>query len=257
MGIRAGGREDVRDIRLEFMSWPRPALLCIALVGASCAGRRDPLPEFPRVVLWAWERPEHMNYIDPSQTGVAYLASTIRWQAGEVKVLPRYQPLEIPASTVVMAVVRMESGTGPLPDAEAVAGKVVAAVPARARALQIDYDARASEREWYAALLHAVRQRLRADVSLNITALASWCRGDPWIRNLPINDAVPMLFRMGAGEPRGVREFSAEVCRSSVGISTDETAIAPPHGRRIFIFHPRPWTPEAYRAAMEIARRMR
>lgn len=236
----------------------RKVCAAVLLICASCAARRDPLPEFPRVVLWAWERPEHLSYIDPVKVGVAYLAATIGWQAGELKVRPRYQPLDIPPGAAVMAVVRLESASGPLPDPDVVAERVVALVPAsRAKALQTDFDARLSERDWYAQVLRDVRRRLPAHVSLNITALASWCLGDPWIRNLPINDAVPMLFRMGAGEPRKLSDFSSEVCRSSVGISTDEAAIAPPHGRRIFIFHPRPWTPEAYRAAMEIARRMR
>ena len=236
----------------------RIACVAILLICVSCAARRDPLPEFPRVVLWAWERPERLTYLDPNKVAVAYLAATIGWRDGELKVRPRYQPLDVPPGAVVMAVVRLESGPGPLPDADLTAERVVASVPAsRAKALQIDFDTRLSEREWYARVLRDVRRRLPANVSLNITALASWCLGDPWIRNLPINDAVPMLFRRGAGEPQEIRDFSSEVCRSSVGISTDETAIAPPHGRRIFIFHPRPWTPEAYRAAMELARRMR
>jgi hypothetical protein len=87
--------------------------------------------------------------------------------------------------------------------------------------------------------------------------LASWCLGDAWITELPVVDAVPMLFRMGAGEPREVREFSAGVCRSSVGVSTDEPVYAAPHGRRVWIFHPRPWTPEAYRGAMQLSGRLR
>ncbi len=30
-----------------------------------------------------------------------------------------------------------------------------------------------------------------------MTALASWCAGDDWLRDLPVDEAVPMLFRMG------------------------------------------------------------
>jgi hypothetical protein len=91
-------------------------------------------------------------------------------------------------------------------------------------------------------------------MTLNITALASWCLGDPWIGDLPVNDAVPMLFRMGQGEPREITDFSAPVCRSSIGLSTDELRQGLPRGRRLFIFHPRPWTPQAFHDAMEIAR---
>ena len=233
-------------------------LLLLAAITASCRSKRDPLSGFPLVVLWAWERPERLGYLDPRQAGVAFLAGTITWREGHVTWRPRYQALEVPARTVVMAVIRMESNSLPLPNPNTIASRILEAVElARVHDVQIDFDARLSEREWYATVLRVVRQRLRANVSLNITALASWCLGDPWIRNLPINDAVPMLFRMGQGEPSGVTDFSAEVCRSSVGISTDEALLTVPRGRRLFIFHPRPWTPEAYRAAMEIARRLR
>jgi hypothetical protein len=66
-----------------------------------------------------------------------------------------------------------------------------------------------------------------------------------------------MLFRMGAGEPREVREFSAGLCGASLGISTDEPLYAAPRGRRLFIFNPRPWTPQSYRGAMQLAGRWR
>jgi hypothetical protein len=89
-----------------------------------------------------------------------------------------------------------------------------------------------------------------------MTALASWCLGDPWVRSLPVSDAVPMLFRMGAGEPKEMRrDFSVAVCRASVGVSTDEIPYAIPHARRIFVFDPHAWTPEAYRAALAFTRR--
>ena len=232
----------------------------LVLLPASCGGSRghDPLPEFPSVVLWAWDRPEHMAYIDPHEVGVAFLAETISWREDKVAWKPRYQPLEVPPGTEVMAVVRLESFGLPLPDAEAIAGRIIGtATQPRIHAVQVDFDARQSEREWYASLLGILHRRLPKGVSLNITALASWCLGDAWIKGLPINDAVPMLFRMGEGEPHGVTEFSTPICRSSVGISTDEAPLSIPHDRRIFIFHPHPWTPDSYHAAIELARRLR
>jgi hypothetical protein len=210
----------------------------------------------PRVMLWAWERPERLTFIDPRTTGVAFLARTVRWRGGAVEVRPRYQPLDLPEGTKVVAVIRLESVSPPLPDTGAIASEVVqlAALP-HVATIQIDFDARQSERSWYAELLREVRRRLHPSTTLTITALASWCLGDSWINGLPVADAVPMIFRMGAGEPRDVRDFSVGVCRSSLGVSTDEPLYAAPHGRRLWIFHPRAWTPEAYRGAMQIARR--
>lgn len=223
---------------------------------ASCARPADPLPGFPKLVLWAWERPERLDFVDPHTAGVAYLARTISWRDGRLTSVPRLQPLEVRAGTSVMAVERLESRTPPLPALETVAAPVLAdAANPDVRAVQIDFDARSSERAWYAALLARIDRGLAGSKPLGITALASWCLGDPWLRGLPVSDAVPMLFRMGAGEPRGVRDFSTGVCRESVGVATDELPYAIPHGRRIFVFHPRAWTPEAYRAALVFSRR--
>lgn len=208
--------------------------------------------------LWAWEHPEHLTFIDPQRVGVAFLARSINWRGSQIESLPRMQPLDLPPGTSVIAVVRLEARTPPLPDAGAIADEILkAAGMPRVKALQIDFDARVSERQWYADLLNHLRGKLSPAVPLTITALASWCLGDPWIHGLPVMDAVPMMFQMGLADPRDVPEFSLDICRSSVGVSTAEIPPAVPHGRRVFIFHPGPWTPEAYRGAMQVARRLR
>jgi hypothetical protein len=235
----------------------RKVVVAALLLTLACGRRADPLPGFPRLVLWAWERPERLAFVNPRAAGVAYLARTVGWRDGRITSRPRLQPLEVPAGTRVMAVVRLESFAPPLPDVEAVAAEILhdASNPA-VRAVQIDFDARRSERGWYAELLKSLERRLDRAKPLSITALASWCQGDPWVRSLPVSDAVPMLFRMGAGEPREINgDFSTAVCRASVGLSTDEMPYAIPHARRIFMFHPRAWTPDAYRSALEFAGR--
>ncbi|MGE5303697.1 MAG: hypothetical protein ACM3TN_10245, partial [Alphaproteobacteria bacterium] len=74
-------------------------------VGASA----DRLASFPRTILWAWERPENLSFIDPTQTGVAFLARTLYLRDSEIVVRPRLQPLRMPSGTAVMAVVRIET----------------------------------------------------------------------------------------------------------------------------------------------------
>jgi hypothetical protein len=64
-----------------------------------------------------------------------------------------------------------------------------------------------------------------------------------------------MLFRMGPSERLPASDFSVPLCRSSVGVVTDELPASVPLGRRLFFFHTRAWTPEAYRAVMDQARR--
>jgi hypothetical protein len=113
---------------------------------------------------------------------------------------------------------------------------------------QIDFDARSSDRSFYGDLLRDLRRRLPSGVALSITALASWCMEDDWIAGLPIDEAVPMLFRMGPGDAevrrrlRRGQDFTDPACRLSAGVSTDEPMPRLHYGRRVYIFHPRPWT---------------
>jgi hypothetical protein len=114
-------------------------------------------------------------------------------------------------------------------------------------AIQTDFDATVSQREFYRALLAEVLRSIPASTPISITALASWCMGDPWIAHLPIDDAVPMMFRLGAGQREvaswfsSARDFSLGVCRNSVGISSDEPWASLPNERRVFAFSPKPW----------------
>ena len=240
----------------------RFVLCAAALLMASCHGTRDtrsdPLPGFPRLVLWAWERPEDFGFLPPQSAGVAFLVRTISWSKGEMSSRPRLQPLHVPAGTPLITVVRLESGGEPLPDAAAVALEAAKAGQmegSEIRALQVDFDAKRSEREWYRGMLARLRETLPSNLPLTITALASWCESDGWIANLPLSDAVPMLFRMGSGERFPPGDFRVGLCRSSVGLSTDEIPPAVPRGRRIFVFNPRPWSETAYRWARENVRK--
>ncbi len=223
-----------------------------------CQRRPDQLPGFPRLVLWAWERPEDLRFIDPHSTGVAFLARSVTWRGGGITARPRLQPLRVPPGTALMAVVRLDSRGLPLPDTGNVRQEILKAASVRGvRALQVDFDARLSERNWYRQLLREVRAELNASMPLSMTALASWCDRDSWLDGAAVSDAVPMLFRMGAGEPHGVRHVRATACRASFGISTDELPAALPRGRRLFVFHPRPWDEEAYRGVVRLAGKWR
>jgi hypothetical protein len=212
--------------------------------------------QFPRLVLWAWERPEHLDFLNPRVAGVAYLARTITWEGGRVVSRPRLQPLTVPDGTRLMGVVRLESNGQPLGDPAMVVREIraVAAAPA-VRAIQLDFDARQSERKWYRTLLGRVRHALGDEMPLSITALASWCDGDRWIEGLPIVEAVPMLYRMGPRETSDAVVPRAALCQDSVGVATDELPAGVPAGRRLFVFHPRPWDREAYLAAVRLAER--
>src|SRR2546423_1559873 len=188
----------------------------------------------PKTILWAWERPSDLSFINPNEVGVAFLARTIRLSGDEVIVRPRLQPLNLPNGSTVIAVVRIETDrmNKPLLSQKQLtlltdAVAALATLPS-VSAIQIDFDATQSERGLYRNVIVALRARLPETIGLSITALASWCDDDDWISGLPIDEAVPMLFRMGPDRDQvrtlvsSQQEFSAAACRGSYGISTDE-----------------------------------
>ncbi len=215
----------------------------------------DPLPGFPRLVLWAWERPEHLDYIVPRATGVAYLAGTIRFKKSDLQSNPRLQPLFLPPNTPLIAVVRLESPGHGLPPLKRLAHEILNLIQSHpVRALQIDFDARRSEQAFYRQLLERLHRDAPAQ-TLEITALVSWCEGNDWLRGLPVVDAVPMFFRMGL-DPHATNEKLREpLCRLSLGISTDEFYRPISPRRRVFLFNPRPWTLADYRAVLSASKR--
>src|SRR5437870_3367055 len=191
------------------------------------------LNQTPRVILWAWERPTDLHFINPQETGVAFLARTIRLRSNEVVVRPRLQPLNLPEGSSLIAVARVESDSVQKPElSEQQRQKLADAIAAMAllpnvSQIQIDFDATKTERKFYRDVILDVRRRV-PEKDLSITALASWCTFDNWISDLPIDEAIPMLFRMGTDGKEILNrleagdDFAASPCRQSYGISTDE-----------------------------------
>ena len=241
------------------------ALLVAGLVfaGRQTPGHQDPAASTePELVLWLWEHPEDLRFLqdagadETASVAVAPLLGTLRWTADGLKTFTRRQPWTAPADLPRIAVVRLESSRDAPPWSEGARAEVVERVLAwlererarspRWRGLQIDFDARQSERVAYRALLRDLRHRLDHELTLGITALLSWCTGDPWIRDLPVDEAVPMYFRMGEAAPsfraRAARQdLPVPLCRQSYGFSTDEPWVPTRGGRRLYVFNPRPW----------------
>jgi hypothetical protein len=199
-------------------------------------------------MLWAWERPENLSFLDSQKSGVAFLAGTAVIGAdGSTRFRLRTQPLVLPAGAAVLPVVRIESplSHAAIEVAPLVLGlRQIAEVPG-VRGIQIDFDARRSEQPSYRALLASMSKYTSKPVG--ITALASWCEGDRWLNGEPVAEAVPMFFRMGLNESRNM-QMSSPACRSSIGLSTDEPWPAQRAAtiQRIYLFSPRAWTREEY-----------
>jgi hypothetical protein len=223
--------------------------------------------KLPTTILWAWERPERLDFIDPERVGVAFLAKTIYLRGDRVISRPRFQPLTLPPGARLVAVARIESETSPdysrRPGLSPAQIKETAATISELATLpnvvmvQVDFDAAASERAFYRELLTQLRGKLPPTTALSITALASWCKGDNWLEDLPVDEAVPMLFRMGVERKQflsglaGGETFSSTLCRTTAGVSTDEPLAQLPRVQRLYVFNPRVWSPDALNKTME------
>jgi len=237
------------------------AVAALALL-APAAGftPRDRSPSLqPRVVLWAWERPDDLRGL-PRGVGVAFLAQTITISRASHLVARRRQPLLVDEGTPMVAVTRIEA-PGDVNDADVPA--IARTIADRAqlpmvKAVQIGFDARASQRTMYRRLLQDVRGALPPGMPLSMTALASWCLDDNWLDELPIDEAVPMLFRMGPATDAIRSEWStrtlAPKCRSSRGVSLDEPPPWRGGARRTYVFNPSAWGAATISAAVEEGR---
>ena len=232
---------------------------CLFFV-SSCHNARQVNPEltgkFPNKILWAWERPEDLRFLNSNEFGVAFLAQTLILQNDEAIFRPRRQPLEVLPETYLIAVSRIETvkDQNKRPNlSEEQMKRGVSLIEKtlqlpNVRAVQIDFDVVVSEREFYRKLVNDLRQKLPAATPLTITSLASWCVGDAWFNDLPIDEAVPMAFQMGADDER-IRSFLANgndwnepLCRGSYGISIDEPLKMNFKGnRRFYYFNPKAW----------------
>jgi Protein of unknown function (DUF3142) len=203
----------------------------------------------PRVTLWAWERREDLRSLDTRKVAVAYLDRTLTI-GRNVESQLRRNPLWFPAAATRMPVVRIETTPDPLLNNEnrdqAVRELLLSAREPGIAALQIDFDATRGQRPFYRALLIELRRQMPAGLPLSITALASWCSWDRWLQGLPLDEAVPMMFRMEPDHrhaPPDLNDFQIRepLCENSAGVSTTEPWPEDLVGKRVYVFSDRGW----------------
>ena len=266
MGGNTTGRECAwhllhsRSMTLRALLNGRVFPLIAALLLLSCGGRNAVNPrlseQMPQKILWAWERPEDLRFADPKEYGVAFLAQTIFLQNDRVILKGRQQPLAAADGAYVIAVTRIETNkdTDKRPTmssdmvrqtAEMITGTME--LP-NVKAVQIDFDAVVSERDFYRQLTHEVRNHLPEGTPFTMTSLASWCTGDAWFNDFPVDEAVPMVFQMGADSERiktylrNGNDWIEPLCRGSYGASFEEgTFEGMKDGRRMYYFKNTPW----------------
>mgnify|MGYP006992424461 CR=1 FL=1 len=234
------------------------ALSCGALPGSAQPGTdaRAALTALPWRMAWAWERPEDLRWLPPD-AGVAYVAVSLWLEDGETRVGPRRQPLRVRPDTPLVPVVHVDASASrpprllPAQRQALVDALVSAAAVAPRRVVQLDFEARASQRAFLADVVREARRLLPPDVALSITALGSWCAGDAWLDPLPADEVVPMAFRM-AHDSAPLRallarrgHFPRPECARAIGSATDEP-LAGLSAARHYVFSPRAWTAAAW-----------
>jgi hypothetical protein len=203
----------------------------------------------PRVTLWAWERREDLHALNTRRFAVAYLDQTLTIGL-TVERQPRRDLLVLPSSAARIPVVRIEAPRNAVLNAEN-RSDAVEAILRSARepgiaALQVDFDATRSQRPFYRDLLVQLHSQMPPSLPLSITALASWCSFDDWLGGLPVDEAVPMMFRMEPDRRRAPPDLDdfrirEPLCQSSVGVSTTEPWPSDLAGKRIYVFSDNGW----------------
>jgi hypothetical protein len=194
----------------------------------------------PNRMLWNWFEAVDLRFLKPSDAGVAFRGLSLDFGAnGKVAIEPSRTALRLAPGTYEMAVVRVDFDK-PTPFSAtqrdlAARAIIDLAKVTRVPAIQIDFDAPASARPLYRALLRQVRAGIGRGVFLSITALVSWCGPHSWMEGLDVDEVVPMTFEAG---PEGVARvpFPFHACNGSIGISTNGGIVIPRPEQRIYFF---------------------
>ena len=229
--------------------------LALALVGLAVGTvRADPLPA---EWWWYWDRPERQLPVPRPGIGAAVVTMHVYFSGSRVIRVRRRSALTLPPGTVSIPVIHVEVDPAqPFAATEeqrnALRDLVVAeAVARRPPLIQLDFEARQSQRSFWMASVRAIRERLPAEVRLSVTALASWCFGDRWLAEAPADEIVPMYFRLGKARASIVARSAAGIpeprCREAHGVADDEPPwpVALPGRRYVFLGH-RPIWPNSH-----------
>ncbi len=213
----------------------------------------------PQTLLWVWDRSQLFSAL-PEGTGVAYRHATVQLSGERSRTTWRQWPLRIaPGVTAVVPVVHVAlDNLAPSPVNDAQQDAIAAAIEHaamhgnRSGWVQLDFEARRSQREAYVALLRRLQPLRAGGVRLSATALASWCMSNPWLPPGLLDEIVPMYFRMGAESARIRQRLEATgaatvpACRDAAGLLLGETWPALGSVKRRYVFHTGAWKNEDF-----------
>ncbi len=222
----------------------RLASAIVALVYASTSGVSAFETPIPRVMLWSWQKIEDLRSVDGKNVGVAFLVGRFTVDGHKVNCQPRLSRLQLPVGCYREAVARVEVKSLPPEEKQSEVSAELSekiadlAMRSKVNAVQIDFDARQNQRQFYLHLLRDLQKALPQGMTLSTTALASWSQGDTWLKdavdqkqNINIDHVVPMFFTMGAGHSKALQLLKSQLPltfnnKLAIGLSlTDSAAI--------------------------------
>ncbi len=224
-------------------------LLLLLLLAGSCR----PAPPVPSpLILWAWERPEDLRFAGTGQE-IAVQTGFVELAGDGLQTRGRQFPLKSAAAPSIALIHVQIDHERPLSWTPLLRARTSAAIlhysaAIPARRVQLDFEVRASERAVLLDVLADLRRGLPRGTWLSMTALASWCDTEGWLERAPVDEIVPMLFRMTqGGEALRKRlaaggDFRNPRCRAALGVATNSPIVRAPPGRRVYLFNPRSWT---------------
>ena len=186
----------------------------------------------PPALAWLWNDTAPPAW---SRARVAVVDRHILLSGDTIRQRPGATTRRLPAGTQVTPVVHVELDLlRPAASLRVASPVIIKAIDSAARAttsgwVQLDLEARPSQRDDYRALVQDIRRMLPPKVKLSVTALAWWCRSPAWLDGMPADEVVPMFFKMGR-DGQALRTIIAQqpsslhrLCRSgSAGFSPQE-----------------------------------
>lgn len=189
------------------------------------------LPPRPQVA-WLWDEALLPAWSTPE---AAVLQRHILLTGEQALTRPRqHWPLVAPATRITPVVHVEVSTVNPPVDIDRRRAMIVRAMQEAAHGstsgwVQLDMEAKPSQRAFYRSLVQQLRAELPPQLRLSVTALAWWCRSPAWLDGLAADEVVPMFFRMGrdSAQLRDIIEHSPATlhpsCRAgSAGFSPQE-----------------------------------
>ncbi|MDI9408777.1 MAG: hypothetical protein QM523_05985 [Candidatus Pacebacteria bacterium] len=230
-------------------------VLCLFLGTGSCLADES-RSELPGKIIWAWERPEDLRWL-PSDYGIAHVTYSIKLIGNQAIVRRNLNRFLHRPDMVVVPIVHVDPSFARPPTMNRqqlvtiVQTLLIQAQNSPSQWVQLDFEAVESQKPFLATVIRTARSMLPGEKKLSITALASWCFfDDQWLQDLPADEIVPMVFRMGRDRDR-IRHTLGRSgtlphprCRSAIGIATDEPLVKVAASRYYF-FAPKSMKPDS------------